>query len=706
MGFERPWMLLGGLAALIPIVIHLIDRAKARRVPFAALEFLFLSDQRLARRLKLRQLMVLALRVMLIVAIAFAFAKPYVAPEGVPESIASQPGAVVLIIDDSASMGATPEGGDASMLSVAIDRARDMVKDAGAQTRFALVTGSQPARRLTRGLTFDRAELQRALSTLRPKPRAGDLAGALRDAERLLAEVDDVPESMRHVVVLSDHTATAWEGIAKPWSLERVPKTQLVDVRSAAKIDNTAITGVEVRLTPDEKRSRAEVSVALRNFGSTLAAGTLVVEVAGETFRSEVAVAPGQSETIRLTGDVALDRIAGGRGVARLEIVDALALDNRWFFTLNAGGAASVALFNGAPRTTAFLDELFFVRAATTPDDGEIPSIRPTVHSPDEITKAPLDAYDAVVLANVGRLSAAQSMTLDNYVQRGGSLLVTAGDHLDPDAARSYGNLLPAPIRGLKYVVKRDDPSAALKALTIGQVDGEHPAVEQFVTVDDVSLFKARVFAYALVDSKRSGASVVMSLSGGVPLLLEKSLGRGRTMFLATSIDRDWTDLPIRTSYVPLLQQTLLYLSGRLEQARLGESHVGEPVSVPVPDGRSDASLLRPDGEVQKFQVGARTSLQVLKTDAVGHYEMFRTDTKQRQVFAVNALRSESDFSPAERNFIEKLLLQPGLNASPSPTDNASVAALPPNRTKVWPFVLVMLFVLLASEAWLVLRGG
>ena len=68
MRFDNPWMLLGTLAAAIPVIIHLINRHRARVRPFAAVEFLLLSDKRLARRLRVRQLLVLALRVLLMLA--------------------------------------------------------------------------------------------------------------------------------------------------------------------------------------------------------------------------------------------------------------------------------------------------------------------------------------------------------------------------------------------------------------------------------------------------------------------------------------------------------------------------------------------------------------------------------------------------------------------------------------------------------------
>ena len=62
MSFLAPLMLLGLGALIVPIVIHLIGRARARIVPFAALEFLLATKRRTARRLQLRERLLLLVR--------------------------------------------------------------------------------------------------------------------------------------------------------------------------------------------------------------------------------------------------------------------------------------------------------------------------------------------------------------------------------------------------------------------------------------------------------------------------------------------------------------------------------------------------------------------------------------------------------------------------------------------------------------------
>ena len=76
MTFAQPWLLLGALAALIPLAVHLFDRRKPRPHPFAAIAFVLRSQRRTASRLKLKRLILYTLRTLILLAIPLALARP------------------------------------------------------------------------------------------------------------------------------------------------------------------------------------------------------------------------------------------------------------------------------------------------------------------------------------------------------------------------------------------------------------------------------------------------------------------------------------------------------------------------------------------------------------------------------------------------------------------------------------------------------
>ena len=705
--------LLGGMAlGAIPIVIHLINRQRARLRRFAAIEFLLLSDKRLARRLKLKQLLVLALRVALLVAFAFALAKPYVEPDGRAAPDASDPGGVALILDDSLSMQASDEDGR-TLFDKAVAQAREIVSSGGSRTSFALIAAGAPARLVSKGLVYDKDALARALDRLSPAPRAGDMAGALREAGRVLSECS---EPLRKIVILGDQAAHAWNGVTPSWSFVPASMVNFVDVREGRPVPNLAVVGVSV--TPSEGPSgpTLEVRVDVLNAGIEGREAQVEVELGDKVVADRVQVPPGERAAVTFKLRAPPD-VSGG--TARLA-PDALPADDTWAFTVAQSQAVNVLVVNGAPRAVPWQDELYFLRAALRArQDGEV-ALNPVFVTSAELEPAKIRAVDVVVLANVGALTAEQQLALRNFVEAGGGLFITAGDAFDLAANAAYGDLLPYPLRDLKTVARAGDPAAALSALSIATADFDHPVVEVFDGVDDASLFKAHVYAYVLLDTaERAGSRVLMSYTGGIPALVEGTLGRGRVMMLTTSLDLDWADLALRSSFLPLVQRVCQHLGRSLDRPG-GPGHlVGEGLRVALPEGSGPLVLLRPDGaEVAVEETADDTAAGAVFVEApelVGHYALMRAGDPRRAVrFAVNADRRESDLAPAAdevtRAIVAELTRDNGvLPDAAADAAEEQVSAEPAGdeggRTLLWPYILAGLFLLFGAEAALVARS-
>ncbi len=711
MHFESPWLLAGLLGCLIPVILHLINRQRARIRPFAAVEYLLLSDKRVARRLKLRQLLVLLLRIALVAVLPIALSKPYLEAEATPGSELSDPGAVVLVVDDSSSMQARHPEGPADLMQVAVERAQEAVRSAGSRTAFAVIAAGSPARLLTPGLTYDPTTVQRALERILPTARAGDLQDALREAERVLSQT---AETQRRVVVLGDGAAHAWSAVAEPWALNVPPHALALDVREGRPIANRAITAVRVAPAPEVGPGQVRVDVTVANFGDAAVEVPVKVDLGGEVTVSTLHLDPGAEDTIS-----SIERLppAGSalRGTASLPMDD-LALDDTWYFTVDFGGTVPVGVVNGAPRSVPWQDEVFFLRAALAAASGGEGRLHVTWLDARELSPARLEHLDVLVAANVGALESSTRLALESFVRAGGGLLITAGDQLSAEASKTWGDLLPLPLRRVQEIVHPADARAELSVLRLDDVDYEHPVLREFGAVDEVSLLKARTWTLALCDAaRRPEAKVLASFSGGQPALVEGALGGGRTMMLTTSVDRDWSDLAIRTSFLPLVEQTLLYLAGKLD-TRAGQGHtVGEVVATRAPEGQGPLVLERPDAtEITLEAPGEEEAgrVQLGELDLPGHYTLRRKlGSSEPVVFAVNADRRESDLRTVDPLRITDLLERPGQGSAPPPQVAEAVASaeaeapLESRRTRIWPWLLVGLFWLLLSEAWLVIRG-
>src|SRR5436190_16960516 len=95
-------MVIGGALISSPIIIHLINRMRFRRVRWAAMEFLLKSQKRNRRRLIIEQLILLALRILLVLLAGLLLARflsdalAFTRPQNTLH---------VVVLDDTPSMG-------------------------------------------------------------------------------------------------------------------------------------------------------------------------------------------------------------------------------------------------------------------------------------------------------------------------------------------------------------------------------------------------------------------------------------------------------------------------------------------------------------------------------------------------------------------------------------------------------------------------
>ncbi len=232
MTFLAPLYLLLGTAAAVPLLLHLLRRHITTRIDFPAARYLERAEQEHSRSLRLRNLLMMLLRVLLVLAIAFAAAQPFVAGLGVGHG----PTAVAVVLDNSLSTTAVADG--APTFARLRDAARDVVASATPADRIWLVTADGRVRGGSRESVL--AEIARVSAA----QGAGDLPLALR---RAAAAVQGSNIPARVVAVATDGQRSAW------LAARRVEVPVTVFVPAGAPPHNRAVTALVVdpaRWTP------------------------------------------------------------------------------------------------------------------------------------------------------------------------------------------------------------------------------------------------------------------------------------------------------------------------------------------------------------------------------------------------------------------------------------------------------------------------
>jgi hypothetical protein len=392
---------------------------------------------------------------------------------------------------------------------------------------------------------------------------------------------------------------------------------------------------------------------------------------------------------------------------------------------------------NGDPRTVRNEDEVFFLEAALRAGGSRF---QVQLCLPDELAARNLGDFAAVFLANVARPSAEASAALVRYVEEGGGLFIAVGDRVDSDAwNQRLRRILPQPL-GLRRTAAARPGTAegetvdTRPAEQLAPIDRRQPLLAGFSAGND-GLSSARFFQYLLLEPAANATRIfVLRYESGAPALVQTEVGRGRVLLFTSTVDREWTDLPIRPGFLPLMQESARWLAGVPSGEVAATLTVGgfREISAAPDDRRIE--ITKPDGGVRALvpdardnlaavgsptQVGspsartatpARSGRAVLfrETDEPGEYRVraFRTNgswvDRPEQSFLVNLDNRESD--PA----ILPAALRPdrigGGNAGGAGDDTRTA---PTRRLELWHRLGIVLIgcLLLESALTLALRS-
>lgn len=521
MTFLTPAFLLGALAVAVPIVLHFLRRERLPSVPFSDVRLLRGARLEQTRRQRLRELLLLALRVAALLLLALAFARPFVADRTEPRDVAT-----VVLVDTSFSVSAPGQAAEARALAHA-------AIDAAPAGRLVGVAAFDDAARVVAPLSLARAGAHAAVDGLSPRPRATRYRDGLAAASALLG---DRPG---RVVVVTDLQAGGWAGGTGRLSAHVEVETR----RVAPPAGNLAVVGID--------REPSGTAVRLSRWGGSGENARLTIDVDGRVVDASVhQVAPGES-TIRRPV------VLPASGVVTAAITDPAGYpaDDRRYRRLESASAAVVLVTEDRGRPELYLERglapvdgagAFAVVAAPATELGRRPEL--------------LDEAAVAVLVGARGLGRAGREQLAEFVRSGGGLFAVDGPAA---AAAARAGLLGA------------DPGPAAtrthaEPLALVSADRRHPLVRALGGLAG-RLGRSRFARTAGLDA--ADGAVVFSFTDGAPALVEHAAGAGRVLVFAADLRNDGNDLPRRPEFVPFLHEVVGYLAAR--PAHRGEYLIG-----------------------------------------------------------------------------------------------------------------------------------
>jgi hypothetical protein len=599
MTFTSPLFLIAALAGAIPVILHLIHRRATREVPFPTLRFLRESVERTRRRKVVDDAALLALRVASLVVLAVGLARPMLSNVRAWRGGAAS--AVAIVLDSSGSM-TTRDEADHDRFDAA-RRAAGLVLDGltDGDSVALLAPGTAPAPEMGRMLQTQ-ATVRQALAAVGPGAARADLTAAVAQARDLLARSG---ASRKELYIIGDAQQANWDAAATaPDAGSRASDiaTVVVDVRTVPGL-NVGLRNLRLESPAPVAGVPVKVRVEVFNPSPVAQKRTVELLLAG--------VSKGVSPTLELPpGGVSAQEFVVTPetpgvhcGEVRMAETDSLALDDRLAFALAVDRRVPVAVI--APRNgpVAFEEPAFYLeRALASAGTGE-GAIEVVPIAPEALAGADLSRFDVVFAVNLKAPEGPSADRLRDHVKSGGKLVWVAGADVAPDAynqmdERAGGGLLPGRLGAVR--VPPDEGGAG--SWRLAALDPAEPLFGPLA--EPSSLSRSVIVLRHVPVEPGEGARALLALDDGQPLLVRRQVGAGAVLWLGAGLRAEWTNLPVKPIFLPLIARLVFGLAGA--EADRAPIVAGSPLTVPAvatTTGAVEVEVTAPSGATDRVRI-------------------------------------------------------------------------------------------------------
>jgi hypothetical protein len=666
-------------AALLPFLLHLFSKRKVKIVPFSSVAFLKAMQKRQVRAIKIKQVLLLIVRTLIIMAVVFAFARPATRGGYLGSHAAVS---AVIILDNSASMGLSVK--DGRLFDLAVRRADEILAQMGQEDEVAvLATVGEEAAGAGAGRFGNAAAARNTMKTISLTDGRADLSRTYKQAADLIGAR---PNLNREIYLLSDCQDNAFRHDQPPPAF--AGKTFLVDLPITA-IDNASIVGVDFGNQLIEVGADFTVSATVKkrsgsNDDIMVSLWLDSVKVAQQS----ITLKAGDGGTVQFTARIGAPGYHSG--YVTLSDDDLLA-DNISYFAFHLPEQFGILLV-GDEETSGRL-----LRMALAPD--EIARRHWTIEQVgyDRFAAADLTKFNVVILAGYGRMPAAAVGRLKEYIKGGGGVMINPGRGIDIEQF----NRDWAEAAGLTVLTGYPSSISRSGYYLLGSFDLRHQVLTIFQTADKTALPSFRSYV-RLKTAPLAGKvpEILARWSDGSPGITATSLGKGRLIYFGCDVAPDISDISLHPAFVPLLVRSAEYLSSRF-------SAYNETItsgSSPRRDLRgtfasaNEYTLVAPDGGRRLIpgSAGRETvTVDCGRLDRNGVYSIL-SEGRECDRFAVNGDPDEGDLYRPDRAELAGRLV--GLEVAPYNADLAGFITEKRFGRELWQYFLLAAVILLLAE--------
>ncbi len=686
MTFLNPAVLFGLIATAIPVLIHLLNLRKLKKIDFSTLSFLKELQKNKIRKVKLKQWLLLVLRFLIILFLVGAFARPALKGISIGGTTSSAKTTAVFIIDNTFSMSVVDEKGSY------FNRAKQVVKNILSELQDGDEIAIIPAAGLNNQLrlTNNLSEVKKTIDELEISSVSGTLHYAVLEAARLL---EGSKNFNKEIYLLTDFQKSRLAERDETIS----DLSQLLDERvkmytfdfSGKEIYNIAVETFEAGNQIFEKDKQISFNAQIKNY-SKQPVNNLVASLYINGERSaQQSINLAEYESKKILFETILKH--SGFINAQVEIEDDdIIQDNKDYLSLNIPEQINVLILSENPNDAKFVELPLQVSSENN-------FVKTDTRNIAQLQSVNLSGYDATII--IADNFAGYADKLKSYIKEGGSILILPGSN-------GYFNQFKNSCSALQIntlVSAAGNINSGKSTAIFDQVDFEHPVFTGMFTKGTKKKIESpEIYFYYRQNTQGSGNNII-ALSDNSSFLAEYKTEKGKIFILSVSPVLSWSNFPLKGIFVPLIYKSVLYLAAK-DNANLS-GIAGEEVDINLQKiSGAQITIQKPSGikeAVNLNNFNSQNYINYRNTAETGIYKVFSGD-KQFMNFTINTNPLESNTEKLKKDefddYLKKINFK-GTVVNLKPDENY-FAKIQQARfgSELWKIFLIIAFVLALIE--------
>jgi hypothetical protein len=669
MNFLYPGFLFALLAVLIPVLIHLFNFRKFKKVYFSNVLFLKEIKAQNSSREQLKNLLILLCRILTIIFLVLAFARPFLNSK--QQASINDDNVVSIYVDNSYSMDAVNK--DGSLLDEAKRRAKEVAANYQINDKFQLLTNDFEGKHQR---LLNKDEFLQALQEVK-------ISAANRDLQQIINRQQSVfaGNYNRFAYVISDFQ----KGFAGDDAITKDVATNLSLVKlNATALPNIAVDSVWFLSPVHQPGASEKIAVRLRNYGNDDAVNVPIKLTINNQQKAvgsaNIAADATVVDTLSYSG------LSAGWQKAVVSIKDyPLTFDDEFLFSFNVVSSQNVLVINGQTNN--------FIKAAFTAD----PYFKLTEVSENNINYSTFGDYSLLVLNGLVIPSSGLAQALKTYSTAGGSIVVFPNTEAEVAPLNSFLSSL-----GLPQV----NP-IQIEKIRVSQIELKHPLFKDVFDAMPKNIDLPQLNRYfTFNESSNINKETILQLPGGRFYLAKFGIGSGQVFLWASGLEEADGNLAKHPLFVPIIYKIafesaqdlpLFYVLGSQQTITQPAVRLGANQTLKMVANGFEAipELSYKNGKTELYVAD--------QIKEVGFYDVNVSDSTL-SVVAFNNNRKESDMNyQKENDLIELFGDSKTVHFIDAKTDSiTSAIAEKNNGTELWKLCLILSLVFIAAEVLLI----